>query len=67
MKYSVVIVAAGKGSRMGLGYNKVYAPLEDGRTILKHTMEVFQKDVECTQIVVVKEAQKQKNLDELVY
>ena len=56
MKYSVVIVAAGKGSRMGLGYNKVYAPLEDGRTILQHTMEVFQKDVECTQIVVVTEA-----------
>ena len=56
MKYSAVIVAAGKGSRMGLGYNKVYAPLGDGRSILMHTIEVFQKDAECTQIVVVTEA-----------
>lgn len=56
MRYSAVIVAAGTGSRMGLGYNKVYAPLGDGRSILMHTIEVFQKDAECTQIVVVTEA-----------
>lgn len=56
MKYSVVIVAAGTGSRMGLGYNKVYAPLHDGRSILMHTIDVFEKDMECTQIIVVTEA-----------
>ena len=55
MKYSAVIVAAGKGSRMQLGYNKVYAPLADGRAILAHTMDVFAKDEDCTQIVVVTE------------
>lgn len=56
MKYSAVIVAAGRGSRMNLGYNKVYAPLADGRTILQHTMGVFLDDPDCTQIVVVTEA-----------
>lgn len=56
MKYSTVIVAAGTGSRMGLGYNKVYAPLQDGKSILMHTIEVFQKDEDCIEIVVVTEA-----------
>ena len=29
MDYSCVIVAAGKGSRMNLGYNKAYYMLDD--------------------------------------
>lgn len=53
MQYSVIIVAAGKGSRMGLGFNKVFARLEDERTILEHTISVFDSDKECTQIIVV--------------
>ena len=53
MQYSVIIVAAGKGSRMGLGFNKVFAKLEDERTILEHTISVFDSDKECTQIIVV--------------
>ena len=56
MKYTVIIVAAGSGTRMNLGYNKVYASLEDGRTILEHTMDVFLRDEECTQIIVVTDA-----------
>ncbi len=53
MEYGVVIVAAGQGSRMGLGYNKVYALLKDGRSILEHTISVFLNDKDCKQIVVV--------------
>lgn len=52
MEYSVVIVAAGKGSRMGLGYNKVYYKI-DGVTILERTMSIFLHDEDCKQIVVV--------------
>lgn len=55
MKYSVVIVAAGKGSRMKLGYNKVYAPLPNGKAILAETMSIFQQDEDCTEIIVVTE------------
>jgi 2-C-methyl-D-erythritol 4-phosphate cytidylyltransferase len=53
MEYSAVIVAAGSGSRMGLGYNKVYAKLADGRTILETTVSVFSSDPDCRQIIVV--------------
>ena len=56
MKYSAVIVAAGSGSRMNLGFNKVYAHLKDGRTILENTMDVFMNDEDCEQIVVVTDA-----------
>lgn len=55
MNYSVIVVAAGKGSRMGLGYNKVYVPLQDHRPILEHTLSVFDTDKECAQIIVVTE------------
>lgn len=53
MEYSALIVAAGSGTRMQLGYNKVYAKLKDGRTILQTTIEAFLNDVDCKQIVVV--------------
>lgn len=53
MKYSALIVAAGSGSRMHLGYNKVYAVLKDGRTILETTVDSFLEDPDCIQIVVV--------------
>ncbi len=52
MDYSVVITAAGSGSRMQLGYNKVYYRM-DGKTILEHSIETFLKDEDCKQIVVV--------------
>ena len=53
LNYTALIVAAGAGSRMGLGYNKAYYRMEDGRTILEHTMDVFRKDPDCRQLVVV--------------
>ncbi len=52
MNYSVIIVAAGKGSRMNLGYNKAYYRFND-KTILEMTMSVFLNDVDCKQVIVV--------------
>jgi 2-C-methyl-D-erythritol 4-phosphate cytidylyltransferase len=57
MKYSTVIVAAGRGQRMNLGFNKVYAKLSDGRTILEHAMDIFMADDDCLQITVVTDAE----------
>ena len=57
MKYSTVIVAAGRGQRMNLGFNKVYAKLSDGRTILEHAMDIFMADKDCLQITVVTDAE----------
>ena len=55
MKYSTVIVAAGSGTRMGLGYNKVYHRI-NGKTILEMTMETVLNDEDCAQIIVVTDA-----------
>ena len=52
MDYSCVILAAGKGSRMNLGYNKVYYMLDD-KCILEHTIKAFKDDSDCKEIIVV--------------
>lgn len=59
MNYSVIIVAAGKGTRMNLGYNKVYYRV-DGKTILERTMKIFEEDERCSQIVIVTEGEDYK-------
>lgn len=52
MKISAVIVAAGKGTRMGADKNKVFLTLM-GRTILEHTVDVFEKAPIIDEIIVV--------------
>lgn len=49
---SAVIVAGGKGRRMGLDINKVYYELA-GREILAHTLAAFEECAEIDEIVVV--------------
>ena len=56
MEYSALIVAAGSGSRMKLGYNKVYYDLGDS-TVLEKTMALFLMDSRCSQIVVVTDSE----------
>lgn len=53
MNYSVIIAAAGKGTRMGLKYNKMFLPIEGGKTILEKTLSIFLDDPRCKQIVIV--------------
>lgn len=52
MRYSVILVAAGSGSRMHLGYNKVYYRLQ-GQTILEKSMQLFEADGDCRQVIIV--------------
>ena len=52
MKVSSVIVAAGKGTRMGADKNKVFLSLM-GKTILEHTVDVFQNADIIDEIIVV--------------
>lgn len=65
MNYSVVIAAAGSGLRMGLGYNKVYYPV-NGRPLLAYTIDIFEKDQDCKEIIVVSDYEtfKEKMIDE---
>lgn len=53
MKYTALVVAAGSGSRVGLGYNKLLYKFEDGRTILEQSVQIFLQDERCSQVVVV--------------
>lgn len=53
MNYSVLLLAAGKGTRMGLGYNKMFFNLDGGETVLQHSIELFLHDSRCKQIVIV--------------
>ena len=57
MKYSALIVAAGQGRRMNLGYNKVFYTFSDGKSVLEKTMSVFETDPRCAQIVIVTQRQ----------
>lgn len=53
MNYTALIVAAGTGSRMGLGYNKLLYKLKSGYTIIEETVNVFRRDEQCKQIIIV--------------
>ena len=55
--YSVIIPAAGSGSRMGASIPKVLLPLQSverraGSSILRHTVSIFARDRSCKRIVV---------------
>ncbi|MFW5913566.1 MAG: IspD/TarI family cytidylyltransferase [Bacillota bacterium] len=52
MNYSAVVVAAGKGERSGLTYNKVLKTIH-GKRVLRHALEAFIQDPECTSITIV--------------
>ncbi len=61
MKYDAVIVAAGSGSRMGLGYNKVYYR-PDQETVLEKTIHVFDGDDDCAHIIVVTDTEDYREI-----
>lgn len=53
MNYTALIVAAGSGARMGLGYNKLFYPLFDKQTVIEKTVSLFTADCRCKQIIIV--------------
>jgi 2-C-methyl-D-erythritol 4-phosphate cytidylyltransferase len=52
MEYQVVIPAAGSGTRMGAGQNKLFLSLS-GLSIIIRTLRVFEKDPWCKGVVLV--------------
>lgn len=52
MEWGAVIVAAGRGTRMAAADNKPYLPL-DGRPVLAHTLEAFERCSAVSSIVLV--------------
>lgn len=52
MDYSLVLVAAGSGSRSGLEYNKVFFKIDD-KTVIEHSISNFLSDQDCQEIIIV--------------
>lgn len=50
--YSVVIVAAGSGSRTGLGYNKIFFEVRK-QPLIKYTVDKFLNDDDFTEVIIV--------------
>lgn len=53
IKYDAVIVASGKAIRSDLGYNKSFYRMKNGKTVLDCSIETFNNDEDCKQIIVV--------------
>lgn len=52
MKYDAIILAAGKGTRTKLEYNKVFYTIEN-EPIISKTLKPFLEDKDCEHIIVV--------------
>ena len=51
LAYQVIIPAAGRGKRMGTGFNKLFLKL-GGIPVLVHTLQVFDRDDMCKGIIL---------------
>lgn len=58
MEYSLVLLAAGKGTRTHLEYNKVFYKFDDGEILIKKTASPFLKDKDCREMIIVTTAQE---------
>ncbi|WP_017729623.1 2-C-methyl-D-erythritol 4-phosphate cytidylyltransferase [Halalkalibacterium ligniniphilum] len=65
MNYSVVIPAAGQGKRMNAGKNKQFIELAR-KPVIVHTLEVFENDPWCEQMVVVANQSELETMSALV-
>lgn len=65
MNYEVVLPAAGSGTRMGAGKNKLFLELQ-GTTILVHTLHVFEQDPKCTGIWLAVKDSEREQIEQLI-
>lgn len=63
--YSVVITAAGIGSRAGLGYNKLLFEV-GGRTVLENTVRIFATNKLFNQIIVTTNEDDKKQYENIL-
>ena len=53
MKYDAIVVAAGKGKRAELGFNKVLFKMKNGKTVIENVFDIFLDDKDCQKIILV--------------
>ena len=64
--FSLILLAAGKGSRMNLGYNKVFYQLKEGITILEKSLQAFYDNEYLAQIIIVVNKDDLKQAQEIL-
>ena len=65
MNYSVCILAAGKGSRTQLDFNKVFFKFSDGTSVLDRSINLFNEDPDCKEIILVVAKHEQEYVEKL--
>lgn len=63
--YSVVILAAGKGTRLNLGYNKVFYEIKH-KTVLEYSVDYFLKDPAFSEVIVVTNEKDKMHVKDLL-
>ena len=63
--YAVIILAAGKGTRLNLGYNKVFYEIHQ-KTILEYSVDYFLKDPSFSEVIVVANEQDLSHLKDIL-
>ncbi|MGD9909483.1 MAG: 2-C-methyl-D-erythritol 4-phosphate cytidylyltransferase [Candidatus Izemoplasmatales bacterium] len=64
--YTAVIVAAGKGTRSNLGFNKVFYNF-GGKSLIDFTLLPFENDLECDKIILVVSSHDFSEMNEKVF
>lgn len=62
MQYDVILLAGGKGKRLGLGYNKVFYKMANGLTVLENAAEPFLADPDLQHLIVVASKEDQAQI-----
>lgn len=63
MKYDVILLAGGKGTRLNLGYNKVLYRMDNGLTVLENAAKSFLEDEDLNQMIVVASVEDQVRIE----
>lgn len=64
--YSAVIVAAGKGTRSNLSFNKIFYRFQD-KSLIDFTIQPFENDKDCDKIILVISEDDQKEMKEKIF
>lgn len=63
MKYTALLIAAGKGVAKGQSYDKIFKVLKKHHvTVLEKSLQLFLDDPRCTQVVIVTNPKDMKDL-----
>ncbi|MCG7343326.1 2-C-methyl-D-erythritol 4-phosphate cytidylyltransferase [Sporosarcina sp. ACRSL] len=64
--YTVMLPAAGRGRRMGAGFNKLFLEMA-GKPILMHTLDVFEQDPACSGMILSIKGEEKQEIEEMLH